>query len=306
MPAPIILFVFNRPDHTRRTLQALAANPEASESELSIFADGPRKDRPNELAMVQEVRRVIRESYPFKKISIQESEQNRGLANSVIRGVTEVLQKHDSVIVLEDDVITAPSFLQFMNTALSHYSKDPQIFSVSGYSVPVEAPAGYSYDAYLGYRFSSWGWATWKDRWGTVDWEVKDYPQFQTDRIARSQFNLGGDDLSEMLDRQRQGKVDSWAVRMAYGQFKKRGYTVFSLPTLVVNEGFDGSGTHCQPGAADPLPQGFHGFTASGPRLPQSHEIDSRLTRQAAKHYAFSFKKKVRLWVEDRLGLSLS
>jgi hypothetical protein len=168
-----------------------------------------------------------------------------GLADSVIAGVTEVLSRFRSVVVMEDDLLTTSNFLGFVNTALATYERRADIFSVTGYNYPLQIPASYRDDAYLSYRSSSWGWATWRDRWNQVDWSVSDYTEFLEDPHAQELFRRGGDDLPQMLEMQMSGELDSWSIRFDYAHYKHDAFCVHPVVSKVQNIGFDGSGVHC-------------------------------------------------------------
>ena len=148
------------------------------------------------------------------------------------------------MIVLEDDLIPSKVFLEYMNKALDFYEKKESIWSISGYNIPIQIPKNYKFDIYLGYRGCSWGWATWKDRWNTVDWKVSDYKEFKNNYKKRKQMNRGGPDMAQMLDSQMQGLCDSWAIRWCYEQSKQNKYTIYPVKSLVINQGLDGTGTH--------------------------------------------------------------
>ncbi len=243
--APTVVFVHNRPRHTIKTLTALEHNDLARESELFIFSDGPRT--PNDRSKVAEVRKIIRAGYQFKNISIVENTTNRGLSGSIISGVREVVEEYGRVIVLEDDLVTSPHFLRFMNQALDFYQSKCQVFSISGFNLPrsvMKIPVDYNADVYFNPRSSSWGWATWKDRWQLADWEVEQYERFLTDRNMQKGFNRGGDDLTSMLVDQMEGRVDSWSIRWSFSHFTNHAVAVYPVISYVDNIGRDGSGTH--------------------------------------------------------------
>lgn len=241
MNAPIALFVYNRPEHLTRTLAALAANPRAAESELYLFSDGPK--RPADVERVAAVRRILHAISGFKRIEFKEKEKNQGLAASVIAGVGAVLKERDAVIVLEDDIEVAPSFLDYMNDALEFYRDDPRIFSISGYTLPITLPERYPHDIFLLPRASSWGWGTWRDRWEKVDWAVGDRALLKDPAVCAA-FDKGGSDLSDMLERQFAGKIDSWAIRFNWAHFRNGGYSVVPVVSQTRNNGCDGTGRH--------------------------------------------------------------
>lgn len=240
--APIVLFVYNRPEHTSRTIACLKENTLAKDTKLIIYSDGPKKE--HDLLKVREVRKILKEINGFKSVEIIERLTNMGLANSVITGVEEVFNDEDKIIVMEDDLECTSDFLDFMNSALNKYKNEQYIFSVSGYSYPLKSLQDYPYSAYLSYRGSSWSWATWKDRWNLIDWEIKDQQAFIEDKDLQSSFNRSGGDLSGMLIKQIKGTIDSWAIRFAYNAHKLNKVHVLASKSKVNNIGQDNSGTH--------------------------------------------------------------
>ena len=242
--APIALFVYNRPEHTRQTLEALRANSLARRSDLFVFADGARTQ--SGFPAVEAVRKLIRAIDGFQSVTIVEREHNFGLSKSVVSGVTHLCNEYGRAIAVEDDVITAPDFLEFMNHALQRYVTEPKMFSVCAFNLPIVPPQTYSYDAFCSYRFACWGWGTWKDRWEKADWSVKDFPEFIADRARRRRFNRGGDDLSWLLALHMEGKIDSWDIIWAYTHFKHDALALLPVYSKVYNIGMDGSGTHCK------------------------------------------------------------
>lgn len=245
--APILLFVYNRPEHVEKVLGKLCQCRMAAESTLYIFSDGPKtqEDREN----VEAVREIIHEFAKhahFLSIKIREQKQNRGLANSIISGVTEIIEKYEQVIVLEDDLLVSVDFLEYMNGALQFYKDRSEVWSIAGYSPNISIPRSYREEVYVCLRAGSWGWATWKDRWDTIDWDVKDYDTFRGDKKARKAFQRRGENMPEMLDAQMEHKIDSWAIRFCYEQYKQNRITINPVCSRVDNLGVDGSGTHGQ------------------------------------------------------------
>jgi len=243
--APIVLFVFNRPEHTRKTLESLRRNVLAPESELYVFCDGPR-DRKDERE-VEAVQSLVDSLEGFKQVHVSKRERNRGLAGSVIDGVTEVIGRHGTVIVVEDDLQFSPRFLNFMNDALARYADDPRVFSLGGYSPPLAIPKHYTEECYLSYRCCTWGWGTWRDRWDKVDWEVRDFDAFINDPEEVARFNRGGDDMSQILKLQIDNKISSWGIRWDYAHYRHNAYCFRPTYSIVGNIGNDGTGVHCAP-----------------------------------------------------------
>jgi len=282
MLAPVILFVYNRPEHTKKMIEALSKNELAVDSNVYIFSDAAKNEKSVETVnAVREFIDTLEEKKYFKSLTINKAEKNRGLANSVISGVSQIIRKHGKVIVLEDDLITSPDFLTYMNNALNYYNDKEKVWSISGYNIPIEIPKDYKSDIYYSYRGCSWGWATWKNRWEQVDWDVKDYGDFKKNKYLRQQFNRGGRDLANMLDNQMSGKIDSWAIRWCYSQSKKDLLTVYPVNSKVKNIGLDGSGTHS--GISKDydveLARGFSSFNFDDP------ELDDRILKSFKNHY---------------------
>lgn len=239
--APIALFAFKRPVHTRRALEALARNPEFERSPLHIFCDGAR--RPEDEAAVQATRDVVRRwAHPQK--TLHEAAVNRGLAASVIAGVSGLCREHGRVIVVEDDLAVAPAFLSYMNRALERYADEDRVMQISGYMFPAAWPEQ-RLDAALLPFISSWGWATWSRAWVHYDATMTAFGDVAGDRALRRRFDLGGAArFFAMLKKQKTGKSDSWAIRWYLSVFMRDGLVLFPRHSLVSNEGSDGSGTH--------------------------------------------------------------
>ncbi|OJJ23687.1 hypothetical protein BKI52_04870 [marine bacterium AO1-C] len=240
--APIVLFAYNRPWHLQQTVNALLKNPLAQESILYIFSDAAKDE--NSQALVTQVRSYIHKITGFKKVFIAEKAKNAGLAPSVIEGVTKVLEKHQKAIVLEDDMICSKDFLKFMNDCLDFYQNQQEIFSISGYTYPINIPTDYNDDVFIFPRASSWGWGTWLNRWEKADWEMEDYANFMKNKTAQKVFNQGGEDLTPMLIKQQKQRISSWAVRWSYTHYKHSGYCLFPIQSKIHNIGTDNSGVH--------------------------------------------------------------
>jgi len=182
----------------------------------------------------------------FKSVTVTESKINRGLAPSIINGVSEIFKKYDRVIVIEDDLILSSNFLSWMNETLEKYEKDPNIFSISGFCPSViKEGENYSYDAFFTRKAHSWGWSTWKDRWQVVDWDVKDWKIFSQNKKMQNEFNNIGSEMTGLLFDQMKGIKSSWWVRFCYTQFKLNKLTVYPIYSKVINDGFTTEATHC-------------------------------------------------------------
>ncbi len=247
--APIVLFTYNRPEHTKRTLTALMQNKLATESNLYVYCDGPKSgDNDKQLENIKKVKEIVHQSQWCGKINILESTKNNGLANSIRKGITEIVNKHGNVIVMEDDLVTSPAFLTYMNKALSYYEKYKGVFSISGYCLPpakLTIPTDYNYDVFVCLRNSSWGWATWHDRWEQIKWEVPCYYSMATNLHIKEAFNRSGDDVFDLLEMQQRGKLNIWSIQFTVAHFLNHGVSIVPTKSYVDNIGHDGSGENC-------------------------------------------------------------
>jgi SAM-dependent methyltransferase len=239
--APIVLFVYNRPQHTRQTVEALQKNELAADSDLIIYADAAKSD--NAEPAVQAVRAYIRTITGFKSVRVVERPYNFGLANSIIDGVTSIVNEYGRVIVLEDDLVTSPYFLRYMNDGLVRYEHEERVISIHGYIYPVK-------DVLPGTFFirgaDCWGWATWKRGWDLFQVDgSKLLDELQRKKLTKD-FDFGGSyPYTRMLKKQIEGKNNSWAIRWYASAFLANKLTLYPGVSLVLNIGHDGSGTHC-------------------------------------------------------------
>ena len=222
-------------------MEALSACPEAPDSDVTIFVDGPRDN--SDLPMVEETRKISQEPWPFRTITLEFSESNKGLATSIIQGVTQVLKQKGKIIVLEDDLVVSPVFLTYMNQALNQFQLVPQVASIHGYSLPLKPGVN---RPYFLRGADCWGWGSWVDRWESVEWSsAKLLSQVDSASGLGELFDLGGAyPYREMLKNQTAGTVDSWAIRWHASMFVQNRLTLYPGETLVTNIGMDGSGTH--------------------------------------------------------------
>lgn len=241
-PTPIILFTYNRPEHTLRTLESLALNELASRSELTVYCDGPRAQE--DVEATEQVREVVRSTTGFARVTVVERTENMGLAASLVTGIDNALKEHDSVIVMEDDLVTSPHFLSFMNDGLMQYADDHRVVSISGYRFPVTRPMPETF--FLPGAFC-WGWATWRRGWALYEHDAEALLAgiIQNDLIYDFDFR-GTDPMTQILQWtvNRDSRVDSWASRWMGSACLHRKLTLYPGRTLVANIGFDGSGNH--------------------------------------------------------------
>lgn len=241
--SPICLFVYKRYETTKLMLESLLACPECAESDLYVFMDEARND--DEAKAVEKVRALFDDLQGFKSIHPFPARMNKGMANSVIEGVTKVLQENENIIVLEDDLVVSPDFLAFMNESLRIYKDRDDIWSISGYTPKLkELESNDKRGVFLVPRAQCWGWATWRDRWEMVDWEVSDFSRLAQSKELRDKFNRGGNDLFRTLEMERRERIESWAVRWAYSASKNNMLTVNPMQSKVQNIGLKSSESH--------------------------------------------------------------
>jgi len=243
--APIVLFAYNRPWHTRQTLEALAQNDLAAESVLYIFADGPKEDSTADtIAAINETRAIIKSRQWCKEVTISEKEINAGLADSIVAGVTEIVNKHGKIIVLEDDLVTSKYFLKFMNDSLEIYEHDEKIMHVSGYMFPVKEKM--PNDTFFCKIAFSWGWGTWKRAWKKFEHDAQHLLRSICDNGLMYQFNV--DDtcsFKTQLQDNITGNLNTWAVKWHAAVILHKGLAIIPYQSLVRNIGNDGSGENC-------------------------------------------------------------
>lgn len=239
--APILLFVYNRPDHTRQTLQALQNNRLAAASTLYIYSDAAKHQ--SDRAMVDEVRAICSEQWAFKSVELILRERNYGLARSIIEGVSEVVSKYGRVIVFEDDLESSPYALDYFNEALEFYEQESRVMHISGYMYPLKEASSLP-DTFFFRVPSSWGWATWKEAWQHFNADIDALTRdFDEEMIYR--FSIDGtENYWKQVKEFEAGKINSWAIRWYLSMFRKDGLALYPRASYVQNIGTDGSGTH--------------------------------------------------------------
>ncbi|MCX7821523.1 MAG: glycosyltransferase [Brevinematales bacterium] len=241
--SPILLFVYNRPWHTRETVEALKRNELASESELFIYSDGAKNEEARK--NVEEVRKYIHTISGFKKIYIIEREKNYGLANNIIDGVTKIVNEYGRVIVLEDDLVTSSGFLRYMNEGLELYAHEEKVASIHGYIYPLKHPEELP-ETFFIRGADCWGWATWARAWKYFEPDGKKLLEELKKRKLTKEFDFNGAyPYTKMLENQIKGKNNSWAIRWYASAFLNGMVTLYPRYSLVRNIGLDNSGTHC-------------------------------------------------------------
>lgn len=237
--APVIMFIYNRPAHTRRTLEALSNNYGADKTTLYIFADGAQENATQEdLKRIEQVRYLALEKPWCREVFLTVREKNMALEDNVINGVTEIMSKHEKAIILEDDIITSTYFLNYCNDGLEMYRDDKRVFSINGFMVPIDFQT--PFETFLcPVATSSWGWATWADRWALFETNPAAIQDMKGQKLLEDRFNVGGMNKTYMLY-----YMNTWDIRWYYTAFIRNGLGLFPTKSLTMNIGFDGSGTH--------------------------------------------------------------
>jgi len=281
--SPIVLFVYNRPWHTRQTIEALRKNDLADQSDLFIYSDGPKEEkREQSEEKVQKVREYLHTIDGFKSVTIWERGKNLGLANSIIDGVTNISKKYGRVIVLEDDLVTSPFFLKYMNEALDFYQDDDRVISIHGWMWPHKNQNNFSPFFLKG--ADCWGWATWQRGWDLFDSDgEKMLSILNAEPLAmRKAFDFNGEvQYIKMLEQQIAGKNDSWAIRWYASAFLNEKLTLHPGISLIQNIGIDSSGTHCK--TTDLFKVPLAETSVDIMTIPVKEEINMR--KEAEKYY---------------------
>lgn len=240
--APIILFVYNRPNHTRQVVESLLANPLAKDSNLYIYSDAPKDLSSQE--KVTEVRNYIHSITGFKNITIIERERNFGLAENIIDGVSKIVNKYGKIIVLEDDIVVSPVFLEYINHALNHYEKENKVWSISAWNYPLD-PNPIQEDTFFWRIPHCWGWGTWKDRW---QYYRRDLQWVQDNFTKKDIYEVSLHNTSDYWKHfvlNKRGKIKTWAIFWYLNAYKHHALTLMPKYSYVKQIGFDGSGIHC-------------------------------------------------------------
>lgn len=241
--APIILFTYNRLSHTKQTIDALKKNELAKDSELFIYSDGGKdEDSWNKVNVIREYLKTIS---GFKNITIIERDINIGLAQNIIDGVTKIVNQYGKIIVLEDDIVTSPYFLNFMNDSLNFYEKTSKVWHISGWNYPISDEN--LDDVFLYRTMNCWGWATWKDRWNNYEKNPqKLLSSFSEKNIY--EFNLdNATNFWEQVEKNHTKQMNTWAIFWYTTIFKNQGLCLNPTQSFVENIGFDGTGTNTGP-----------------------------------------------------------
>jgi GR25 family glycosyltransferase involved in LPS biosynthesis len=279
--APIAIFAFNRPDALIRLLDSLKMNPEFKESKTYIFIDGARNV--SEQFLVSDVKRIARELRTKGVVEVICQKSNLGLAKSIISGINRVLEKHESAIILEDDLVVSENFLSFCNAGLSYYELNLNVASIQGFSHQISYRKN---ETYFLLGADCWGWATWRNRWQHFEPDGSKLLKKLRDSKRENEFDLkGAYPYTRMLERQATGLVDSWAIRWHASMFLQNRLSLYPSQTLVENYGQDGSGTHV--GTASFLPRLLSSFNPNLGSIPvaETAKVNRKIRKAMRRKY---------------------
>lgn len=243
MDIGIIVFAYNRSRHLEKVLDALRKNKGVSK--IYIFQDGLKcEEHQKEWENTQ---RVIKE-INWCKVVYKLSSYNKGLADSIVDGINTVFEENDAVVVLEDDCVPHPLFIEYAAKCLEKYCDDVRVFSINGYAWDLDVDNNGT-DAYFAGRFGSWGWATWKDRWRLYEQDYKILVKIQKDQQRKQRLDTWAPDAVSYLIGNVYGTCNSWAVFWGLKCIEQGKFCLTPYYSLIDNIGCDGSGVHC--GKAD-------------------------------------------------------
>ncbi len=284
----IALFAYNRPVHTAAVLESLKRN---KIKQLFIFCDGPKNTIDAE--KVQETRKLIK-FIDWTNTKVFEKEKNVGLAQSIIGGINTVLESHDRIIVLEDDCVVQENFITFMEQCFDLY-KDTNIMNVSGYSFPIDLPVSYKYDIYFSQRASCWGWGTWRDKWRYFNNDISILSKIKQDRKLNNKIKFYGEDLILMLELQKKGLLNSWAVFWAINIALMDGLCINPVKSLVKNIGHDGSGEHCRPN--DKYNTSLSSWDVNNKNFPVIIELNEEISLKCSQIFKLNIIGSIKMFV---------
>lgn len=245
MLAPVVVFAYNRPEHLRKTLEALSKNALANESNLYIFCDGAKSEASEEqTARVLKVREIAKAASGFKEVNVVEREKNVGLMDNIVDGVTTIISQYGKVVVFEDDMITSPGTLKYFNDALEIYEEEDRVMHVVSYMFPHRYPLPETF--FYQVPYPGGGWATWERAWRYYPHDIAAlYDYWKNDWRTFNYWDHDGHDLIDQMVNNYNGTLRTWFIRWYAELFRRGGLVLYPGRSLVTNIGFDGSGDNC-------------------------------------------------------------
>jgi hypothetical protein len=300
--APVLIVTYDRLEHLTRSITSLRNNIYAEQTDLFIASDFQRSG--SEANKVTAVRSYLKSIDGFKSVMVFERDKNFGPVENCLSALRVIFDRYDRFIILEDDIVTAPGFLKFINQAFEKYGANERVFSITGYCPPIEVPSSYQYDAFFLGRMSAWGCGMTKERYTSIlEISRKEYDEFVANKkLSRAFVQRGGEDMLVMLKDVAYGLLEAWDVRFMYTQFMKDQYTVYPTQSLVQNIGFDGTGIHC--GKTDRFDVPLSDKTTFS--FPDDVVVDQRIVMANRKFRAGAgYARKLMLRTQGLVGRSL-
>lgn len=296
----VALFVYKRPEHTLKVLEGLKKN---SIKKLYIFADGPKKNDDENL--LKEVRKVIR-SIDWCETEIHQNEINRGLAESEISGINYILERHERIILLEDDCVPSQDFIDFMEQCLDKYDSEVKVMNIAAYTCPLRFPKDYPYDVYFTYRTGSHGQAFWRRSWQFFERYPSGFEKIMDSKNVRRKLDRAGRDIYFMLKQQLEGKLDSIGVWWTWSVIKNNGVCVNPIVSRIQNIGHDGTGVHC--GKTDKYQVEWRegNFKKESRRFPLHFEVNPTINRRLNNFVHGMLRERVKDKIKKVLGITPS
>lgn len=294
--APIVIFVYKRPEHTEKVLEGLKRN---NIQKLYIFADGAKTEK-DKLGVAQ-VRDLIN-NIDWCETEIIASHHNKGLSESIFYGYNFIFDKHDRIITIEDDCVPADDFVNFMDQCLEKYQNDPEVMSIAGHAMPIKYPKDYNYDIYFSHRSNCYGFATWKRAWDSFRRDPNDISKLIHGSSLRKQLDLAGKDLFYMFQQQLNKEIDSFYIWWNIYIAKVRGVTIYPIASRVQNIGFDGTGRNCD-GAKSFWTEIDNTRGEKPLDFPETTEANRKIHRTYYEYVYGSFLERIKWKIEGLLGV---
>jgi len=299
MSVGIAIFAYDRPVHLKRVLTNVRKN---DVDHLYIFSDGP--GGPRDKAKVECVRDVIK-NIDWCRTTTFARETNWGMAESVVSGIERVFDDHDRMIMIEDDCLPAPGFIDYMKKALKKYDGSEAVMSVTGYVPPIEIPKEYPYDAFFSYRSNTWGWGTWHSAWEHYERKSLSRDGFSQRKMEiKDLCKKSGRDIIPMLQQQFDGEIDSYHVWWRLEIAKRSGVCLYPTKSLIRNIGHDGTGTHSVP--TDKFDTDLPPVNIEEFELPDEVFVDQTIHRRLNRFFGagrYRYPKRVVVKSLQKFGL---
>ena len=299
--ASLVMIGFNRPEIQRKTLERVAKAEDSDKRDIYVFIDGPRKGRDDDVANAQKVFEVFKEFRELKlpRMTIRKREVNLGCRGNIIASITEVINKTDRVIVVEDDILVSETFFTYHDSALDMYEGDKRIWCINAYVHDrMKLPWSYSKDVFLTRRFMCFGWSTWKDRWNDVDFDLKCWPEFSADPSNLKFMN----DCSTMLlpaVKMQLENPNTWDVQCSFHIARKKMYSINPRYSLTKNNG-SGAGVHSLKFDYVTAKHKYYNFI---PKLELEIKPDDKIL-EISKYMAIGRPSSINIALRKLVGLS--